>query len=135
MRIFGLVSFLAAISHVLAADPFSGDLEVLLQGNKAFRDNMAANAPGFLQDLADAKRGMNRLPSNIACQILTYLIYSISVLVLGMLRPSCARDDNFQRDARNAIRTAEHCRPIPGRRYRYVSLLLVLSYHFLLCCS
>jgi len=71
MRTFGLVSLLAAISHVLA-DHFSGDLEVLLQGNKAFRDNMAANAPGFLQELADAKHCMNRLPSNIACRILTY---------------------------------------------------------------
>ena len=70
MRIVGLVSLLAAISHVLA-DPFSGDLEVLLLGNKAFRDNMAATNPGFLRDLADAKRCMNHLPSNIACRILT----------------------------------------------------------------
>ena len=69
MRIFGLVSLFVAISHVLA-DPFSGDLNVLLLGNKAFRDTMAATEPGFLQDLADAKHCMNHLPFNIACRIL-----------------------------------------------------------------
>lgn len=52
MRIFGLVSLLAAISHVLAHET-PGDLELLLMGNKVFRDNIAITDPGLLQRLAD----------------------------------------------------------------------------------
>ena len=69
MRIFGLVSLLAAISHVLASET-QGDLELLLMGNKVFRDNIAATDPGLLQRLADEGQCM-RHPSIPACRMLT----------------------------------------------------------------
>jgi len=69
MRIFGLVSLLAAISHALANET-SGELELLLMGNKAFRDNIAVTDPGLLQRLADEGQCM-RHSSITACRMLT----------------------------------------------------------------
>jgi len=95
MRIFGLVSLFVAISHVLA-DRFSGDLNVLLLGNKAFRDTMAATDPGLLQDLADAKHCMNYLPADIACRILTYFNFIVvPFMFLGCSDPRVAESIVF----------------------------------------